>query len=108
LTSAGSLAGPAHQDVTRRRNDRAAWRVLWQCRVHDALGGDHMFSCHGLGAEVRQRSAYLAEEARAVHQLVKDTRLVIKETRLLLEGPLWAQLDVDVMRGETSRPSLNL
>jgi len=45
--------------------------------------------------ELRQLSADQAQAARALHQLVKDTRLVVEETRCLLESPLWARMSAD-------------
>jgi hypothetical protein len=51
-----------------------------------------MSSLFGSGAELRQRSADQALEARVLHQLVKDTRLMVEETRRLLDSPLWVRM----------------
>jgi hypothetical protein len=42
--------------------------------------------------DLRQLSLDHAEAARTLHQLVKDTRLVIEETERLLESPIWARM----------------
>jgi hypothetical protein len=54
--------------------------------------------------ELRQLSADQVEAARALHQIVKDTRLMIEETERLLESPMWARMDAAQPRQEKAPP----